>query len=378
MTPRGRPALSDGDLRRYLAARADAVAERTAGVDMAERVAVEVGLVRPGFRARPRLLRLAVVGAALAALLAVAFGTGVLPPRPMPTPTPNPTPSTSPLPVASPSTLATLASVEFADTGSIAATDDAVWVADRSGRLAELDPTTGGVLRTVTLPRAATELLLTGDSVWVASATGDLVRVDRASLGVTAIPGAVGVALASSPGAIWVGGTNEVIRIDPTTNAVSLHVPVANRSADLGIAVVGDGVWVGTRAEIVRLSAADGSVTARIAGDASRLAFGAGFLWAIRGTELLRIDPVTTVIQAFIPGMPTPAELVARSDRIWVAGPAAGGPVGTVVGVSVTTDVVEFLAETVSVRDLAVGGGTIWLVSDSDADPGTIHRFPTP
>jgi hypothetical protein len=76
--------------------------------------------------------------------------------------------------------------------------------------------------------------------------------------------------------------------------------------------------------------------------------------------------------------MPAPAELVASTDRIWVAGPAAGGPVGTVVGVSVTSDGVEFLSQTVSVRDLAVGGGTIWLVSDSDADPGTIHRFATP
>jgi len=378
MASGSRPRLSDGDLRRYLTARAEAVAELATGTDMAARVAVEVGLVRPGFQARPRLLRLAVVAAAIAAVLAVAFGTGVLPPRPTPTPTPNPTPSTSPLPVASPSTLATLASVEFADTGSIAATDDAVWVADRSGRLAELDPTSGAVLRTVTLPRAASELLLTDDSVWVASATGDLVRVDRASLGITAVPGAVGVALAASPDAVWLGGTGEVIRIDPATNAVSLRVPVAGRSADLGIAIVGDGVWVGTRVEIVRLSTADGTVTARIAGDASRLSFGAGFLWAIRGTELLRIDPATTAIQAFIPGMPTPAELVAGSDRIWVAGPAAGGPLGTVVGVSVTTDVIEFVAETVSVRDLAVGGGTIWLVSDADADPGTIHRFTTP
>jgi hypothetical protein len=372
------PPLSDGDVRRYLAARADAVAERGGGVDMAERVAVEVGLVRPGFQGRTQLLRVAVVVAVLAGLLAVAFGTGVPPPRPTPTPTPNATPSTSALPVASPATLAALASVGFADTGSVAATDDAVWVADRSGRLAELDPTSGAVLRTVTLPRVASGLLLTGDSVWVASATGDLLRVDRTSLGITAIPGAVGVALTSNPDAVWLGGTDEVIRIDPATNAVSLRVPVPNRSADLGIAIVGDGVWVGTRAEIVRLSAADGSVTARIAGDASRLAFGAGFLWAIRGTELLRIDPATTAIQAFIPGMPTPAELVAKTDRIWVAGPAAGGPVGTVVGVSVTTDVVEFVSATVSVRGLAVGRGTIWLVSDSDADPGTIHRFATP
>jgi len=382
MASGGRPTLSDGDLRRYLTARAESVAELATGTDMAERVAVEVGLVRPGFQARPRALRLAVVAAALAAVLAVAFGTGVLPPRPTPTPTPNPTPnptpSASPVPLTSPLPLATLLSVPFADTGSIAATDGAVWVADRSGSLAELDPASGAVLRTVTLPRAASKLLLTADSVWVASASGDLVRVDRGSLAITAIPGAVGIALASSPDAVWLGGTGEVIRIDPATNAVSLRVPVAGRSADLGIAIVGDGVWVGTRVEIVRLGTADGTVTARIAGDASRLSFGAGFLWAIRGTELLRIDPATTEIQAFIPGMPVPAELVATNDRIWVAGPAAGGPVGTVVGVSVTSDAIEFVAETVSVRDVAVGGGTIWLVSGADADPGTIHRFTAP
>ena len=377
MASGGRPTLSDGDLRRYLAARAEAVAELATGVDMAERVAVDVGLVRPGFQAA-RLLRLAVVAVALAAGLAVAFGTGVLPPRPTPAPTPRPTPSASTLPPTSPLPLVTLPSVPFADTGSVVATNDAIWVADRSGSLAELDPTSGAVLRTVTLPRAASKLLLTADSVWVASASGDLVRVDRASLAITAIPGAVGIALASSPDAVWLGAATEVIRVDPTTNSVTLRAPVPNRSADLGIAIVGDAVWVATRAEIIRLNATDGTVTARIGGDASRLAVGAGFLWALRGTELLRIDPATTEIQAFIPGMPVPAELVATNDRIWVAGPAAGGPVGTVVGVSVATDVVELVADTVSVRGLAVGAGTIWLVSDADADPGTIHRFTAP
>ena len=378
MASGGRATLSDGDLRRYLAARAEAVAELATGAGMADRVAIEVGLVRPGFQARPSLLRLAVVAAALAVVLAVAFGTGVLPPKPTPTPTPNPTPSASLVAPASPLPLATLLSVPFADTGSIAATDDAVWVADRSGSLAELDPASGAVLRTVTLPRAASKLLLTADSVWVASASGDLVRVDRASLAITAIPGAVGIALASSSDAVWLGATDEVIRVDSTTNSVTLRAPVPNRSADLGIAIVGDAVWVGTRVEIVRLNASDGTVTARIGGDASRLAVGAGFLWALRGTELLRIDPATTEIQAFIPGMPVPAELVTTNDRIWVAGPAAGGPVGTVVGVSVATNVVELNADTVSVRSLAVGAGTIWLVSDADADPGTIHRFTAP
>ena len=378
MASGGRPTLSEGDLRRYLAARAEAVAELATGAGMADRVAIEVGLVRPGFQARPSLLRLAVVAAALAVVLAVAFGTGVLPPKPTPTPTPNPTPSASLVAQTSPLPLATLLSVPFADTGSIAATDDAVWVADRSGSLAELDPASGAVLRTVTLPRAASKLLLTADSVWVASASGDLVRVDRASLAITAIPGAVGIALASSSDAVWLGATDEVIRVDSTTNSVTLRAPVPNRSADLGIAIVGDAVWVGTRVEIVRLNASDGTVTARIGGDASRLAVGAGFLWALRGTELLRIDPATTEIQAFIPGMPVPAELVTTNDRIWVAGPAAGGPVGTVVGVSVATNVVELNADTVSVRSLAVGAGTIWLVSDADADPGTIHRFTAP
>jgi len=377
MASGGRPTLSDGDLRRYLAARAEAVVELARGADMAERVAVDVGLVRPGFQAG-RLLRLAVVAVALAAALAVAFGTGVLPPKLTPAPTPKPTPSASTLPPTSPLPLLTLASVSFADTGSIVATDDAIWVADRSGSLAELDPTSGAVLRTVTLPRAASKLMLTADSVWVASASGDLVRVDRPSLAITEIPGAVGIALASSPDAVWLGAATEVIRVNPTTNSVTLRVPVPNRSADLGIAIVGNAVWVATRAEILQLNATDGTVTARIGGDASRLSVGAGFLWALRGTELLRIEPATTEIQAFIPGMPVPAELVATSDRIWVAGPAAGGPVGTVVGVSVTTDAVELVADTVSVRSLAVGAGTIWLVSDADADPGTIHRFTAP
>ena len=374
----GGPRPTDADLRRYLEARAEAAAEAAAGLDMAERVAMEVGLVEPRNAGRTRALRLAVVGAAIAALLAIGFGSGVLPPKPAPTQSPQPSERPSPAPLTSPSALVALPSVAFADTGTIAVTADAVWVADRATTLAELDPSTGATLRTVQLPRVASKLLLTDDSVWVSSTAGDLVRVDWASLAVTAIPGAVGVALSAGPTGIWLGGTDEIVRVDPATNQVALRVIVANRSAELGVAAIADAIWVATRAEILRLNGTDGTTTGRIAGDASRLVVSGGYLWATRGTELLQIDPTAAAVLVFIPGLPTGAELVASGDRVWAAGPTAGGPVGQVVGVSAATGLRDILTDTVSVRDLAAGAGGIWVISDTDTDGGTIYRFAVP
>ena len=74
MTVNGPPAFSDGDLRRYLAARADVVASRAApGEDMAFRVAAQLGLVRRRRTGAARTLRLVVIAAVLAALVAGAL-----------------------------------------------------------------------------------------------------------------------------------------------------------------------------------------------------------------------------------------------------------------------------------------------------------------
>lgn len=365
---------SDDDLRRYLAARADTAARR-AGTDMVERVATGAGLVRGARRTGRRALRLAVVTAAvLATLLAIGFGTGVLTP-PRPSPTPGPTRD----PAFTPQALQQLPAITFAGATQIAADATSVWVADRDGGLAELDPATGAVLRSVDLPRAASDVLLTADSVWVSSELGDLVRVDRTALGITPVPAAVGVALAAGPSGIWLGGTNDVMRIDPASNAVTLRTPVSERSADLGVAVTASDVWVATLTQILRLNPADGSVRSSVAGDASRLAVANGAVWAARGTELVRIDTGTGQATAFVAGFPSGIALSASGAHLWVGGPPGGGGTGIVVGGSSVDGWIELTGVLpASVLDIAAGVGTLWVTPDEGDARTQVYRFATP
>ena len=74
MTLHDSPLFSEADVRRYLTARAEAVASRAAPADdMAFRVATELGLVRRRLGGRARVLRLAITVALLAALVAGAI-----------------------------------------------------------------------------------------------------------------------------------------------------------------------------------------------------------------------------------------------------------------------------------------------------------------
>lgn len=366
---------SDDDLRRYLVARADA-ASRGAGADMVERVAVGLGVLR-GSRARTgnRAVRLAVVAAVmLATLLAIGFGTGVLPP-PIPSPTPGPTRD----PAATAAALQALPTATYPGAGQIAADATSVWVADRTGGLAELDPASGTVLRTVDLPRLASDVLITADSVWVSSDVGPLVRVDRTTLAITEVQAAVGVAIAAGRSGIWLGGTNEVIRIDPATNAISLRVPIPERAADLGVAVTDGAVWVATRTQILQLDPGNGSVRASIAGDATGLVLANGAVWATRGTELLRIDPARAEVTAFVPGFPGGIALAATEDHVWVGGPPGGGGSGAVLGASTLDGWIELTGVLpASVLDVAAATGTLWITPDEDAPGELAYRFAIP
>lgn len=365
---------SDDDLRRYLVARADAAA-RLAGGDMVERVAARAGLVRGGRRARADALRVAVAAAALlAALLAIGVGSNLVAP-----PTPSPTPGPTRDPSATPATLLPLPAAAFAGAGQIAADATAVWVADRSGRLTELDPATGAAGRNLVLPRPASDLLLTADSVWVSSDSGDLVRVDRSTLAITPVSGAVGIALAEGSTGIWLGGSTEVVRVDPSVNAVTLRVPIAERSADLGVAATNGAVWVATRTQILRLDPSDGRVVSSIAGDAARLAASNGAVWATRGTELVRIDATRGEATAFLPGFPGGTGFAASADHLWAGGPPGGGGSGTILGASSIDGWIELRgALSASVLDIAVGAGAVWVTPDEDVAGTEIYRFATP
>lgn len=314
------------------------------------------------------------VGVTFGILLAGRLTTDVGPSGSPPVSTPSPTPAASAAgPLGSPAVLARLSDVPFAAT-AIAASGDSVWAVDgRNGRLVELDPVTGDIVRSVDLPRPAHGLLVTADTVWAASESGNLMRIARLDLTVTEVPGTTGRALAAGPGVVWLGGTNEVVRIDVASSTANLRVPVVNRGPELGLAADDASVWVATRTEILRVDAVTGTTTARIQGDATSLVMLDGTLWATRGTELLRIDPVEAVVLDFIPGLFSSGPIAVRSGTLWVAG--GSGPT-ILQGWDLASKRPAYVAEVATAGSgLAVTSDTLWVAStEGDA----VYRFRLP
>jgi hypothetical protein len=303
---------------------------------------------------------------------------------PKPTSSPSATPSASPSvsptpprsqgPVASPVALAQLGDIAIAAT-ALEWDGASVWAVDRSNTLLELEPASGAVKRSVALPRAAVDLLVTTDSIWAASPDGPLMRVGRTDLAITEIAGAAGGALAEGNGVVWLGGLDTVVGIAVGDNAVGPRAGVPGRAADLGVAVVGSGTWVATRTEILQLDASSLALIGRVTGDATRLVSAGGFVWATRGSELAQINPSTALAERFIPGTPGGLAIAASEGRIWVAG-AAGTGGATVAGVETATGTLAYRG---SAGTLAIGltvtSSEVWVASDEE---GVIHRFALP
>jgi hypothetical protein len=314
------------------------------------------------------------VGVTFGILLASRLTPDVGPSQSPAVSTPSPTPAGSVVaPLGSPTVLATLSDVPFSAT-AIASSGDSVWAADgRTGSLVELDPVTGDVVRSVELPRAPHGLLVTSDSVWAASLDGDLMRVGRLDLVMTEVPGTTGQALAEGPGVVWLGGSDEVARIDVATNTVTLRVPVGNRSPELGIAADAAAIWIATRTEILRLDANTGTTTARLQGDANGLILLDGTLWAARGTELLRIDPVEAQVLEFIPGLSDSGPITAGSGALWIGG--GSGP-SIMQGWVLASGRLAYVAEVPSsANGLALTSDTIWIATN---EGDVIYRFRLP
>lgn len=314
------------------------------------------------------------VGVTFGILLASRLTPDVGPSQSPTVSTPSPTPAGSVVaPLGSPTVLATLSDVPFAAT-AIAASGDSVWAADgRNGTLAELDPVTGDIVRSVELPRPVHGLLVTSDTVWAASRDGSLLRVARLDLTVTEVPDTAGQALAAGPGVVWLGGSDEVVRIDVATNTVTLRVPVGNRGPELGVAADAASVWIATRTEILRVDATIGTTTARIQGDANSLALVDGTLWATRGTELLRIDPIEAQVLEYIAGLSDSGPIATESGVLWLGG--GSGP-SIVQGWTLASGRLAYLAEVASrANGLALTSDTIWIATN---EGDVIYRFRLP
>lgn len=130
------------------------------------------------------------------------------------------------------------------DTGNvdgIAAGDDGVWVIDGlTGRLTEIDPTSGKIVGSIDVPGSPNAITVGGGSVWLLDrGVGTVLEIDTATLTPrdTIRVGSDETDLTFGAGAVWLadGTGNSLTRIDPVTHEArifSIGSPVLRVAVD--------------------------------------------------------------------------------------------------------------------------------------------------
>ena len=324
MTVNDAPLFSDADLRRYLTARAEAVAMRAAPADdMAVRVAVELGLVRRRLSAPVRALRLAVVIALLAALVAGAvyligrFSEDYSP--------------------AEPEVTVNLHGSPWA----IAALGGSIWSAGfQEAVLFEIEPSSGYVVQEIpTGKRICGELASAFGYLWFTTCPGNayLGRVDPVTGHIDRLNGYGGDRIGFGGGRVWMIHGGAVEGLDPQTLATVDRIPGARG----GILVYALGsVWI---------SDADGGVVTRVDPVARR--------------------QVTEIVWPATRGGPYPVHMTEADGAIWVVDEVELAVLridpATNAAVRVDVDLLPIDGTGFGDHPIAFGGGELW-VRESD------------
>jgi virginiamycin B lyase len=289
-------------------------------------------------------------------------------------PTPTATPKAPPplqIPFAA---LVPDATSEIPGHQDFAASDDAVWVSNRSaGSVSRIDPETNKVVQTIVVAKdmcvglaagfggvfapqcnkkqiaridakknapgdpiptplaALAHSFATGvGSVWVIiDENGTIARLDPVTNAAVAevytTPGATSIAFGES--ALWVTspGKSQVTRINPQTNLIVETIAVAGAPSDVA---VGEGaVWTWNQSEksITRIDPKTNTIVTTIkpglaSATAARIVAGEGSVWVVApGAALLRIDPRTNRVAQIFTGGPSGGILVAHGS-VWIGG----------------------------------------------------------
>ena len=207
----------------------------------------------------------------------------------------------------------------------------------------------------------------------------------RPSPVVATIPtGGFSYGMTTGAGALWVVGSDEVLRIDPATDTVAARVPVRATGSGPGAVAVGAGaVWVpvAVPGALWGIDPDDDKVTAKISlggplRGAISVAATRDTVWVAccgqadagapaSGGRLLRVDPVRKRVVADIALPAAPVAVAADASAIWVA--TAGGQVLMVNQkrnrVVATIDAGGPLGFS---QTIAVGAGGVWLADPFD------------
>jgi YVTN family beta-propeller protein len=250
--------------------------------------------------------------------------------------------------------------------------DGAIWTANSSDHtVTRFDPNTRSVVKTIAVPGAPSGLVVAGRDLWVLLLYSPDVSEDAyvQDAGIAQIDTSVNDVLGSFRLAATVWGYFDTIAAGARF------------------------LWAADNGVVSRVDAVRGRVTKRVdveTGSASRLAVGAGAVWALAGSAVERINPASASIVASIPIAggtgPTPNALAVGRGAVWVANIVVPPPrdvlghelfrravPGTVSRIDPRTNAVAATIAVGRYSDaIAVGAGAVWV---ANRDDGTLSRI---
>jgi streptogramin lyase len=188
------------------------------------------------------------------------------------------------------------------------------------------------------------------------------------------------IVTAAEDGSVWANGANEVVRIDPAANRITVRTPIPEPA---GPSAAAGSIWAGSGQTLTRLDPATGEVRARIAvphGVAAQVFASPGAIWIPAGEEvegrfvgyLTRVDPASNSVVATIPMCDVHGYGGAFVDgSVWLA----CNDTGEVVRLDPATLAVQARIKLGSgIHSMASGAGSVWVTNH---ETGALSRIDT-
>jgi len=175
-------------------------------------------------------------------------------------------------------------------------------------------------------------------------------------------------------GSVWMPDSDEVLRIDPTTNETIATIEIGAGAGSSTLAL--GSVWVETNEGTFRIDPVTNEVTGTI--PAGRV-FGFGSFWAWTGFAVERIDPETGEAQEIeVPdttGGDWEPQLAVGLGSVWVG----SGDAHKVFRIDPVTDkvvaTVDGISEDYSLLVVGVGFGSAWAHANAAGESGILYRI---
>lgn len=250
-------------------------------------------------------------------------------------------PTTAPGPVVMPATAVEVGE----DPTALLAAEGAIWTADRTaGTVSRIDPASGAVQATISVPPRPSALAWGEGAIWVVSRPeASVSRIDPETDAVTATfeVGTTPAAVAAGAGSVWVSDRADgtLWRLDPATGEVQARISIAGQPPDGGDAL-----------EPLPIAFVDGSVWMA---DAS-------------ADEVARVDPLVDRVTDVVGTGARASEIIGSDGKVYVSSPSDG----TISVIDVGRGAVVRTFETTSPTDIAVLGEELFSI---DARSGAIE-----